>query len=217
MHLERELAEANASFEESSPQQIVAWALQRFGARLSVASSFQDLVLVDLAVEVDPCVEVVFLDTGAHFAETLDFVAWARDHYRLNLVVLRPGEEAGAWPCGSEQCCEHRKVRPLASHLAQRDAWMTGLRRAEAPTRRNAPIVSPDPAFGVVKVNPLAGCSDHDVARYVARRALPSHPLGAKGYRSIGCAPTTSPVALGQHERAGRWVGETKTECGLHG
>lgn len=211
-----DLAEVSRRFESSPPTEIIAWALERFGSRLSLASSFQDLVVVDLATSVDPSIEIVFLDTGSHFPETLEFVERVRQLYGLNLVVLRPGPEADAWPCGSARCCELRKVAPMRDHLADRDAWMTGLRRAEAETRSDAPIVTLDPAFGVVKINPLATWSDDDVAGYVRDHGLPVHPLRPRGYLSIGCAPTTRPVAVGEHARAGRWAGTGKTECGLH-
>jgi len=215
--VDAELSELNAGFEWSPPTEVIAWAVERFGGRLSLASSFQDLVVVDLAMQVDPTIEVVFLDTGAHFPETLAFVDEMRQRLGINLTVLRPGPEAEAWPCGSARCCEYRKVAPLRAHLADRDAWMTGLRRAEAPTRATAPIVSFDPGFGVVKVNPLATWTDEDVAGYVRDHDLPVHPLKPRGYLSIGCEPTTRPVSVGQHSRAGRWAGMDKTECGLHG
>lgn len=214
--VDSELAELSASFEWAPPSEIVSWAVERFGSRLSLASSFQDLVIVDLALQVDPSIEVVFLDTGAHFPETLEFVEQTRERLNINLAMLTPGPEAKDWPCGSARCCDVRKVAPLRAHLAQRDAWMTGLRRVEAPTRADASIVSFDSTFDVVKVNPLATWSDDDVAGYIRDHDLPVHPLKSKGYLSIGCAPTTRPVAIGQHARAGRWAGLDKTECGLH-
>jgi phosphoadenosine phosphosulfate reductase len=215
--VDSELAELSAGFEWSPPTEIISWAVERFGSRLSLASSFQDLVIVDLALQVEPKIEVLFLETGAHFPETLAFVEEMRDRLGINLTLLHPGPEAEAWPCGSARCCEFRKVAPLRAHLADRDAWMTGLRRAEAPTRATAPIVGLDPGFGVVKINPLATWTDEDVAGYLRDHELPVHPLTPQGYLSIGCEPTTSPVSVGQHSRAGRWAGLDKTECGLHG
>ncbi len=211
------LAAAAPAFENAAAEDVVTWATAVFGPRLTLASSFQDVVLLDLAVRADPGIEVAFLDTGAHFAETLEFVEAMRKRYDLNLVVLRPGPDAAPWPCGSARCCELRKVAPLRAHLARRDAWMTGIRRAETATRASAPVVSIDPTFDVVKVNPLARWSDGDVARYLERHRLPLHPLVPRGYPSIGCAPTTSPVLEGSDGRAGRWAGLEKTECGLHG
>lgn len=213
---QEDLAQVGERFEHAPPTEVIAWAVESFGPRLTLASSFQDVVVLDLATAVDPGIEIVFLDTGAHFPETLAFVQEMRDLYELNLVVLRPGPEAQEWSCGSARCCELRKVAPMQAHLARRDAWMTGLRRAEAETRAAAPVVSLDPAFGVVKINPLASWTDDDVAAYVSDHDLPVHPLQDHGYRSIGCAPTTRPVGLEEHARAGRWSGTDKTECGLH-
>lgn len=194
----------------------LAWARDRFGSDLVLAASFQDCVLLDLATTVFPAIEVVFLDTGAHFPETLEYVELVRRHYDLNLTVLQPFEDASAWPCGSSRCCEFRKVGPLNAHLANRQAWITGLRRVETPQRAHAPIVGLDGSRGLVKVNPLAAWSDQDMASYVADHDLLVHPLTGAGYLSIGCAPTTRPVSEGQDHRAGRWAGSGKTECGLH-
>ena len=173
-------------------------------------------MLVDLLVKVDPTIEVVFCDTGAHFPETLAFVEQVRERFHLRLTVTRPGADATAWPCGSERCCQFRKVDPLRQALATKLAWMTSLKRADAPTRAHAPVVGWDKVFGLVKVNPLAAWTDEDVDGYVALHGLPVHPLVPKGYLSIGCAPTTRPVTGGEDRRAGRWGGTDKTECGLH-
>lgn len=213
---EQEAAEVSAAFETAPAGAVIAWAVDRFGPGLSLACSFQDCVLLDLAVAVDPAVEVLFLDTGAHFPETLDYVETVRAHYDLNLVVLRPGPDAAAWPCGGERCCEVRKVLPLDRHLAERQAWMTGLKRVDAATRADAPIVAVDDRRAVVKVNPIATWTDADVANYQADHRLPVHPLVPRGYLSIGCAPTTRPVGAGEDPRAGRWAGTGKVECGLH-
>jgi len=214
--LVEELAAANARLETAPADEIVGWAVERFRGSLTLAASFQDIVLIDLAVRFDPGIEVVFLDTEAHFPETLAFVEEVRRRYDLNLVVTRPGPDAARWPCGSAQCCEHRKVEPLRAALAGRQAWLTSLKRVDAPTRAAAPIVSWDASFGLAKVNPLATWTDAQVAGYLAERGLPEHPLVARGYLSIGCAPTTRPVAPGEDPRAGRWAGLGKTECGLH-
>lgn len=211
-----QLAEAVDMLEGKPAAEILRWAIGRFGDGLVVASSFQDCVLVDLATRVEPDVEVVFLDTGAHFAETIDYVELVRQRYDLNLVVLTPGPDADDWPCGSARCCELRKVAPLAAHLAGRPAWATGLRRADSPLRANAPVISWDQGRKVVKLNPLAAWSDDQLAGYIAANDLPVHPLTLAGYVSIGCAPTTVAVAAGADTRAGRWPGSDKTECGLH-
>lgn len=210
------LAEANDRFETAPAGKIVEWAVDRFGKGLVLAASFQDVVLIDLAVTVEPAVEVVFLDTGAHFPETLRFVDEVRSRYGLNLTVAVPGPEASEWICGSARCCEMRKVAPLRRALDSKSAWLTSLKRVDAPTRAGASVVAWDDAFGLVKVNPLATWTDEDVDSYVRDHDLPVHPLVPQGYLSIGCAPTTRPVQPGEDPRAGRWAGSEKTECGLH-
>lgn len=213
---EIELEAVSAGFESAAAGAVIRWAHERFGDSLVMASSFQDCVLVDLAVRVDPGIEVVFLDTGFHFQETLDYVETVRSRYDLNLRVMKPLVGPDEWPCGTARCCELRKVEPLARALEGRAAWMTGLRRVEASTRTEAPIISLDESRGMVKVNPLATWSDQDVAGYVADHGLPVHPLSARGFLSIGCAPTTRAVRPGEDARAGRWAGTDKTECGIH-
>jgi len=211
------VAGINVSQQSTAPAStVVRWAVDTFGDGLVLAASFEDIVLIDLATKFAPDIEVVFLDTEAHFPETLTFVDEVRARYGLNLTVTRPGPEAAAHPCGSAQCCQLRKVEPLRRALAGKTAWLTSLKRADGPTRAGAPIVSWDAGFGLVKVNPLASWTPDDVATYLADRGLPTHPLVARGYLSIGCAPTTRPVAEGEDVRAGRWAGLDKSECGLH-
>jgi phosphoadenosine phosphosulfate reductase len=211
-----ELAALSAGFESAPASAVIRWAVDTFGHSLVLAASFEDIVLIDLATKVAPDIEVVFLDTEAHFPETLSFVDEVKDRYRLNLTVTKPGPEAAAHPCGSEQCCQFRKVEPLRRAIQGRRAWMTSLKRSDGPTRADTPIVSWDEGFGLVKVNPLAAWTDRDIASYLVDHDLPVHPLVARGYRSIGCAPTTRPVGEGEDARAGRWSGLDKAECGLH-
>ena len=211
-----ELARIDADFETAPASKVVRWALDTFGDALVLAASFEDVVLIDVATRIAPELEVVFLDTDAHFPETLAFVEEVRARYDLNLTVTRPGPEAAAHPCGSSQCCQFRKVEPLRRALEGKAAWLTSLKRADGPTRANVPIVSWDAGFGLVKINPLATWTADDIASYVADHELPAHPLVARGYRSIGCMPTTRPVSDGEDVRAGRWSGLDKSECGLH-
>jgi phosphoadenosine phosphosulfate reductase len=211
-----ELELVSTEFESAPASSVISWAVDRFGDSLVLAASFEDIVLIDLATKVAPDIEVVFLDTEAHFPETLSFVESVRARYDLNLTVTRPGPEAAAHPCGSDQCCQFRKVEPLRRATDGKAGWMTSLKRSDGPTRADTPIVSWDSTFGLVKVNPLATWSDEDVASYLAEHELPEHPLIPRGYRSIGCAPTTRPVSLGEAPRAGRWSGLDKSECGLH-
>jgi phosphoadenosine phosphosulfate reductase len=211
-----ELSSLNADFETAPASTVIRWAVATFGTDLVLAASFEDVVLIDLATKWAPDIEVIFLDTEAHFPETLAFVDTVRDRYGLNLTVTKPGPEAAAHPCGSEQCCQFRKVAPLRAAVRGNRAWLTSLKRDDGPTRANAPIVSWDSAFGLVKVNPLATWTNDDITSYLVDHQLPQHPLWSQGYRSIGCAPTTRPVAEGEDPRAGRWAGLDKSECGLH-
>ncbi|MGH9009293.1 MAG: phosphoadenylyl-sulfate reductase [Acidimicrobiia bacterium] len=202
----RQLADAPAG-------EVLAWAVATFGSDLTVASSMQDGVLVDLAVRADPGVEVVFLDTGFHFAETLETARRIEARYGLNLVTLRPDDDAPTYrTLGTEACCDARKVDPLEHHLAQREAWVTGLRRAESPSRAGAATLEWDAARGLVKINPIVAWTDDDVAAYVVAHDIIVNPLRDKGFDSIGCAPCTLPGA----GRSGRWAGSNRLECGLH-
>jgi phosphoadenosine phosphosulfate reductase len=160
---------------------------------------------------------VLFLDTQYHFAETLWFVEEVRRRYDLNLRVMKPlVEPDNLWQLDVAGCCGARKVEPLNRALEGKLAWVTGLKRSDAPTRAAAPIVSWDAGRGLVKVNPLANWTDADIAAYALERELPVNPLAERGYPSIGCWPCTKPVAPGEDPRSGRWSGLDKTECGLH-
>ncbi len=213
-----ELAAQSRTFETQPASEVVRWARERFGDGLVMAASFQDCVLVDVAVQVAPEIEVVFLDTQYHFAETLWYVEQVRERYDLNLTVVSPAVDPDdRWLTDTDGGCALRKVEPLARALEGRTAWMTGLRRADSPTRATTPIVGFDVGRGLVKVNPLAAWSDGDVEGYIRDHELLVHPLAHRGYASIGCWPCTRPVADGDDPRAGRWAGSDKTECGLHG
>jgi phosphoadenosine phosphosulfate reductase len=211
-----ELKRLNAAFEHATPTRIIRWAVEEFGTRLALTASMTDAVLVDLATRVDPGIEVVFIDTGYHFPETLETVETVRRRYGLNLRIMTvaPQDEA-LWQSDPENCCSAFKVGQLDRALADKDAWMSGLRRAEAPTRANAPIVGRD-IRGLVKVNPLATWTDVDVRGYISDHDVPFNPLLDQGYLSIGCMPCTRPVQAGEDPRAGRWSGRDRTECGLH-
>ena len=206
----------SAQFEGASAEDVVAWAVERFARGLSLVCSFQNCVLIDLVTRVDPKVDVIFLDTGAHFAETLTYVERVETQYQLKLRVITPDTDADSWPCGSERCCELRKTAPLARALEGQDAWMSGIKRVDSSERADTPIISWDQTRGLVKINPVATWSHDDVAHYEADRKLPIHPLFRKGYLSIGCSPTTRPISVLEDRRAGRWPGTDKTECGLH-
>jgi phosphoadenosine phosphosulfate reductase len=212
-----ELAAASERFETASPGEIVTWAIETYSPSLTYACSFQDIVLLDIAVKLAPDLEVIFLDTEAHFPETLAYVEDVRQRYDLNLVVTHPDPADNPVACGEAGCCQGRKVAPLMRAVSSKDAWLTSVKRVDAQTRGDAPVVSWDEKFGLVKINPLATWTDEDVAYYEKANDLPIHPLIPQGYLSIGCAPTTRPVAPGEDPRAGRWADSDKTECGLHG
>ncbi|MFN2608292.1 MAG: phosphoadenylyl-sulfate reductase [Acidimicrobiales bacterium] len=211
------LATVSAGFETASPGAVVAWTVEHFGDGVVLASSFENAVMIDIAVGVKPDIEVLFLDTHYHFAETLWFVEELRRRYHLNLTVMSPRVDPdNLWQTDVAGCCAIRKVEPLERGLAGKRAWITGLMRADAPTRADAPIVSWDAARSMVKVNPLATWTAADLAGYAADHGLLGHPLAERGYPSIGCWPCTRPVAPGEDPRSGRWSGLDKTECGLH-
>ena len=198
--------------------EIMRWAHDTYGDGLCLTASFGDATLVHLANVVVPGIEITLLDTGYLFAETEWFADDLRNRYGLNVRVMFPAAdlEPNVWQFDTGACCAARKVEPLNRALAGRSAWITGLRRDDSPSRRTTPIVHEDLLKGVVKINPLAGWSDADVAVYGAANDLPEHPLADRGYPSIGCWPCTRPVADGEDARAGRWAGTEKTECGLH-
>lgn len=210
------LADLNAKFDSASAGDIVEWAVARFHPQMCLTASMTDAVLIDIATRVEPSIEVVFIDTGYHFPETLQTVELVRKRYGLNLRIMTvPPEPVPVWKTDPANCCTFSKVTQLERALAGKLAWMSGLRRQEASTRTDAPIVGRD-RRGLVKVNPIANWTDLDVAGYIADHDVPVNPLLSKGYTSIGCWPCTRPVAPGEHSRAGRWSGLDKTECGLH-
>ncbi len=215
-HTDEELAELSCEFERWPASKIIRWAVDSFGHHLAMSASMTDAVLIDLATKVDPAIEVIFIDTGYHFPETLATVEEVRRHYGLNLRMMTVArQEEELWEADPENCCSAVKVGQLDRALAGKAAWMSGLRRQESDSRSDAPIVSRD-LRGLVKVNPIATWTDADVAAYIADHDIIVNPLTQQGYPSIGCMPCTTPVADGEDPRAGRWRGKDKSECGLH-
>ncbi|SPM41813.1 3'-phosphoadenosine 5'-phosphosulfate sulfotransferase (PAPS reductase)/FAD synthetase or related enzyme [Mycobacterium numidiamassiliense] len=232
----RELAARGAAeLEGAGAADLLRWTEENFGGvngprggatcNYVVASNMQDAVLVDLAAKVRPGVPVLFLDTGYHFVETIgtrDAVESVYDIRVLNLTAEHSvaeqdkllGKDLFARDPG--ECCRLRKVVPLGKTLSGYSAWVTGIRRVEAPTRANAPLVSFDEAFKLVKVNPLAAWTDDDMQNYIDEHDVLVNPLVYEGYPSIGCAPCTAKPIEGADSRSGRWQGLAKTECGLH-
>lgn len=215
-HTDAELTELDASFDRLTAIEIIEWTVETFSPHLAMTASMTDSVLIDLATKVDPAIEVVFIDTGYHFPETLATVEEVRRHYGLNLRMMTVArQEEELWEADPENCCSAVKVGQLDRALAGKAAWMSGLRRGEATTRSKAPIISRD-LRGLIKVNPIANWTNRDVAAYIAANHVIVNPLLNQGYPSIGCMPCTTPVAEGEDPRSGRWRDQAKTECGLH-
>jgi phosphoadenosine phosphosulfate reductase len=222
----RELvSHVGAELELAPAEHIIEWAVATFGDRFCVTSSMADAVLAHLASTVAPGIDVVFLDTGYHFAETLGTRDAVEATLPVNLRTVRPRQSVAEqdathgrdlFRTDPDRCCALRKVAPLADALADYDAWATGLRRAETHHRVIAPVVGWDARKGKVKVSPLARWSDEQVDQYVAEHGILVNPLVDDGYPSIGCWPCTRRVAPGEDPRSGRWAGSTKTECGIH-
>jgi phosphoadenosine phosphosulfate reductase len=222
----RELAAAGAQeLDGASAIDLLRWTDQHFGGEYVVASNMQDAVLIDMASKVRPGVDVLFLDTGYHFAETIGTRDAVSEVYDVRVVNVTPEHSVAEQDAllgknlfarDPNECCRLRKVAPLGKALRGYSAWVTGVRRVEAPTRANAPLISFDTSFGLVKINPLAAWTDQDVADYIEANNVLVNPLVFDGYPSIGCAPCTARPADGADPRSGRWQGMGKVECGLH-
>lgn len=211
-----ELSEISDDFESWSAEKIIEWAVDTFAPHLALTASMTDAVLIDLAVKVFPAIEVVFIDTGYHFPETLETVERVRQHYGLNLRMMTVAlQDEPLWQADPENCCSAVKVGQLDRALAGKAAWMSGLRRAEADSRVRAPIIARD-LRGLIKINPIALWSDDEVQAYIAEHDVIVNPLLLDGYPSIGCQPCTQRPSDPDDPRSGRWSGSTKTECGLH-
>ena len=223
-------AEADARFEDiTDPVEqalaVLDWAGETFGDSFAVTSSMADGLLAHLASRAVPGVNVVFLDTGYHFAETIGTRDWITSVLPITLVNVTAPQTVGEQDLSfgpklhdrdPDLCCEMRKVKPLAEALSGYVAWGSGIRRDESPTRAATKLVDWDAKRGMVKVNPMAAWTQDVVDAYIAEHQVPVNPLFELGYGSIGCEPCTRPVAPGEDPRAGRWAGRGKTECGIH-
>lgn len=230
----REIAEAGAAElgPNATAEELLRWTARTFGTDFIVASNMQDAVLIDVAKKaIDPelldgeKLKVLFLDTGYHFAETIGTRDAVEQVYDVEMVNVTPEHTVAQqdqllgrnlFARDAAECCRLRKVVPLQNSLAGYRAWVTGIRRVEAPTRANAPLISFDEGFGLVKINPLAAWSDEQMQDYIDANGVLVNPLVDEGYPSIGCAPCTQKPAEGADPRSGRWAGSAKTECGLH-
>lgn len=223
--LEAIAAAAATELADASAVEILRWAGETFGPAFAVAGSMQDNVLVHLASTVIPGVDVLFLDTGYHFVETIGTADAVEAVYPVTLRRLLPLQTVAEQDAehgkdlfarDPDRCCALRKVAPLDRALAGYEAWATGMRRVESPTRAGTPVVQFDPKRRRVRVSPLAAWTDDDVARYIEQNNVLVNPLLGEEYPSIGCEPCTRRVLPGQDARSGRWAGLTKTECGIN-
>ena len=214
-----------ADLQGASAEELLKWTDETFGGDYVVASNMQDAVLVAMAAKVRPGVDVLFLDTGYHFAETIGTRDAVEAVYGVHVVNVTPEKTVAEqdqllgkdlFASDPAACCRMRKVEPLGKALKGYSAWVTGIRRVEAPTRANAPLISFDKAFGLVKINPIAAWSDEEMDAYIDANDVLVNPLVHEGYPSIGCLPCTAKPVEGADPRSGRWAGQSKTECGLH-
>lgn len=213
-----------ADLYDASAQEILEWAHEHVEGALAVTLSMENTVLAELAADYLPGADFLFLDTGYHFAETLEVAEQVRQRYPQTLVVAQPllntveqdatyGKDL--FSSNPTACCRMRKVEPLAAAMGPYTGWITGLRRADSPLRAQTPALDLD-ANGRLKISPLVTWSLEETQRFIEEKDLIVHPLTLAGYPSIGCAPCTARVEEGQDPRSGRWAGFTKTECGLH-
>jgi phosphoadenosine phosphosulfate reductase len=225
--LREELARDSRSLESATPQEIIRWAVDRFGGKLTMATAFgpEGCLIIHWLATTSPSTYVFNLDTGYQFPETLELRDRIAKRYGIDVVLEKPAttvEEYERMHGGPihrtepDRCCGDRKLSIVTRVLANYDAWMSGIRRDQSPDRAAAPIVGWDHKFGVVKVSPLANWTKSKVWDAIIKDNVPYNPLHDKGYVSIGCAPCTRAVTMGEDERAGRWSGSAKTECGLH-
>lgn len=225
---DRDVHRAATDLELADPLDTLRWAVERFGDRLTFATGFgpEGCVLIDLIGRHRLPIDIFTLDTGLLFPETRDLWKALERRYGFTIRGVRPRqtveEQATAhgdqlWEHAPDRCCKLRKVFPLRAELARVDAWITAIRREQTPGRAGARVTEHDDKFGIVKVNPLVRWVKDDVWSYLHTHEVPYNPLHDLGFPSIGCLPCTTAVQAGEDERAGRWRGNPKTECGLHG
>lgn len=222
-----DLAEVSRKLNDARPQEILRWAVEAYGDKLTMATAFgpEGCIILHMLSEIDPKVRVFNLDTGYQFAETLELRERIAARYGIEVEYVRsavsvPDYEAshGGPIYGSDpdRCCRDRKILPLQRGVEGYDAWISAIRADQSTHRARADVVGWDAKFGLVKINPLLKWTKRDVWAFVVANDVPYNPLHDQGYPSIGCWPCTKPVNQGDDERAGRWAGQAKTECGLH-
>lgn len=221
------LAEQSRLLEGRTPEEILAWAVERYFPKFTMATGLgpEGCVIISMLAKIEPRVYIFNLDTGYQFKETLELRDRMNEKYGINIDLQRPElsvpdyERLNGGPVyehDSDRCCGDRKIAVLHRVSANYDAWATGIRRDQGPTRADTPIVRWDKKFGLVKISPLAAWTKKDVWKRIFSENVPYNPLHDQNYPSIGCQPCTRHVLPGEDERAGRWSGSAKTECGLH-
>ena len=224
---DQEIVAANEFLTDRSPEVVLRWAVKTFHPRLMMATAFgpEGCCLIHLLAQIEPGVRVINLETGYQFPETLKLRERIRERYGITVELIRPeltvaeyeAEHGGPLHVHRpDQCCHDRKVLPLRRAIAGYDAWLSGIRRDQTEHRRAAGVVQWDAKFGLVKVNPLLTWTFRDVWGFIHKNKVPYNPLHDRGYPSIGCWPCTRAVRPGEDDRAGRWAGKVKKECGLH-
>lgn len=222
-----QLAEASRQLETASPEEIIAWAVENYFPSLTMATAFgpEGCVILSILAKVEPRVHVFNLDTGYQFKETLELRDRIREKYGIEVVLERPEQSVSEYEAANggpvyrtepDRCCRDRKIAVLNRVSRNFAAWMSGIRRDQSPHRAGAPIAGWDKKFGLVKISPLANWTKKEVWKRITDEGVPYNPLHDQGYTSIGCWPCTRAVMFGEDERAGRWSGTGKTECGLH-
>jgi phosphoadenosine phosphosulfate reductase len=221
------IAAAAAQLAHESPQTILRWSVETFHPRLTMATAFgaEGCCLIHMLAEIEPGVRIFNLETGYQFPETLELRERIRERYGIRVEYIRPELEVAEYEAEHggplyemrpDQCCHDRKILPLRQAVVGYDAWISAIRKDQTDERAQAAVVQWDAKFGLVKVNPLLNWTKREVWGFILKHGVPYNPLHDKNYPSIGCWPCTRPVADGDEERAGRWAGKVKKECGLH-
>lgn len=221
------LSEANDKLANAKPQEILRWAVEAFGSKLTMATAFgpEGCTIIHMLAEIDPSIRVFNLDTGYQFAETLELRERIARRYGIEVEYVRSETSVGDYETSNggpiygtdpDRCCRDRKILPLHRAVEGYEAWISAIRADQSAHRARADVVGWDAKFNLVKINPLLKWTKRDVWAFVVTNDVPYNPLHDQGYPSIGCWPCTKSVHAGEDERAGRWAGQAKTECGLH-
>jgi phosphoadenosine phosphosulfate reductase len=223
----RDWSEENRRLAHADPREILCWANETFGRKLTMATAFgpEGCVLLHMIAEINPKLRVFNLDTGYQFAETLAVRDRVRERYGIDVELVQPDTTVAEYEAdhpiplyvtNPDRCCHDRKIVPLRRAVLGYDAWISSIRGDQTPDRARTPVVGWDAKFSLVKVNPLLNWTRRDVWAFIHSHQVPYNPMFDQGYSSVGCFPCTRPTAEGESERSGRWAGKAKTECGLH-